>query len=108
MNPKPIRLPFDIEVCGTEVVKTVASGPLKFAFIAGVSADLKWDNAETLAIFDIIGSVQCPIRSLKLMDIRKDQPLEMSSTFDDNIIMKPMINGTEDGLWIKNNIKEDT
>ena len=53
MNPLPVRLPFDIEVCGFEVVTTKAPGSLDFAFIAGVSADLKWNNEETLAMFNI-------------------------------------------------------
>ena len=48
MNPEPVRLPFDIEVCGLEIVETKHKGPMDFAFIAGVSADLKWTNEEVL------------------------------------------------------------
>jgi hypothetical protein len=57
MNPEPVRLPFDIEVCGLEIVETKHKGPMDFAFIAGVSADLKWTNEELLEMFEIINSV---------------------------------------------------
>jgi hypothetical protein len=109
MNPVPVRLPFDIEVCGKEIVATATNGaPLDFAFIAGVSADLKWNNEETLALFNVTGSDRCPIRELKLMDTSRIEEREMNVNFRDNIIMSPIVNGTKDGLWIKNNIKVDT
>ena len=85
MNPDPVRLPFDIEVCGLEIVETKHKGTMDFAFIAGVSADLKWTNEELLEMFEIINSVQCPIKELKLMDQSlKD---EMNVNFVDNIFM---------------------
>ena len=39
-----------------------------------------------------------------------DQSLkdEMNVNFVDNIFMLPVVNGTKDGLWIKNNVKVDT
>ena len=53
MNPVPIRLPFDIEVCGREIVYTTNKGSFDFGFIAGVSPDLKWTNEEVLGMFNI-------------------------------------------------------
>jgi hypothetical protein len=56
MNPVPIRLPFDIEVCGLEKIDTIKKGPFEFAFIAGVSPDLRWTDNEVKAMFNITGS----------------------------------------------------
>jgi hypothetical protein len=56
MNPVPIRLPFKIEVCGLEKIDTIKKGPFEFAFIAGVSSDLRWTDNEVKAMFTITGS----------------------------------------------------
>ena len=69
INPVPIRLPFDIEVCGTEVIEPKLKGkPIELGFIAGVSPDIKYTNEELLYMFNITLSEQCPIREVKLMD----------------------------------------
>jgi hypothetical protein len=109
MNPNPVRLPFDIEVCGLERVSTSAKGSLDFAFIAGVSADLKWNNEETLALFNITNSDKCPIKEMKLIDTatKNAEARGINENFANSILMDPKVNGTKDGLWIKNNIKVD-
>ena len=107
MNPNPVRLPFDIEVCGLELIETRNKGPFDFGFIAGVSADLTWTNDEIVNLFKITNSKQCPIEELKLMDLNSEK--ELNANYKDrSIFMNPVVNGTEEGLTIKNNIKVDT
>jgi hypothetical protein len=106
MNPVPIRLPFDIEVCGREIVYTTNKGSFDFGFVAGVSPDLRWTNEEILAMFNITVSEQCPIREVKLVNIKSDE--EMNVNYNNNILLKGVVNGTENGLTIRNNIKVDT
>ena len=106
MNPLPIRLPFDIEVCGTELIEATNKGPYEFGFIAGVTPDLKWSNQEIINMFNITLSEQCPIREVKLVDIDSDNDINI--LFSNNIILNGIVNGTEDGLMIRNNVKVDS
>lgn len=58
MNPVPIRLPVDVEVCGLETVTPlIQPTPHKYEFVAGVNADLKWTGKELLEMFDVTGSI---------------------------------------------------
>jgi hypothetical protein len=104
--PTPTRLPFDIEVCGLEDIKDVAFKPIDHGFVAGVSKDFSYTNKELLDMFKITNSEHCPIRELKLMNLNSAK--EMNVNFAKNILLKSAVNGTEDGLTIKNNFLVDT
>ena len=57
-------------------------------------------------MFNITVSEQCPIREVKLVNIKSDE--EMNVNYNNNILLKGVVNGTENGLTIRNNIKVDT
>lgn len=58
MNPVPIRLPFDIEVCGLEkIVAEPQKEPLNYNLTAGVHPDIKWTNKELIEMFKITKSI---------------------------------------------------
>ena len=57
-------------------------------------------------MFNITVSEQCPIREVKLVDFDSDS--DMNILFSNSIILNGIVNGTEDGLMIRNNIKVDT
>ena len=107
MNPKPVRLPFDIEVCGLEKIASKYIKPFNHGLVAGVTEDIKLTTEELLDIFNVTNTVYCKqIKEFKLLDF--DSTEDMNANFAKSIVMKPVVNGTEDGLVIKNNVKVDT
>ena len=103
MNPVPVRLPIDIEVCGVEkLYARNLPAPHKYTLVSGYSPDLKFTGEELLAMFEILGSTQCPIKEFSLMNAGSDTP--MSTLFSNNIFITGAINGTNEELLIKNNI----
>ena len=57
-------------------------------------------------MFEVTNSLQCPIKEFKLMTQGSDQVMNVN--FGKSILVNGAINGTDEELVIRNNIKVDT
>ena len=56
-------------------------------------------------MFNISGSIQCPIKEVSLVDAGSTKAI--NANFEKSVGLKGVVNGTESGLVIKNNVKID-
>lgn len=87
LNPTPVRLRLNLEVCGTEIVKSREGGPLDILFVVAWSPDLSWTYKELINLFNV-DTINCPILTLKLIESVEDEERPLSLSHDRYIIWK--------------------